>query len=307
MEMSTNLYFERAISQMGVTQDRLSKTQMQLSTSKQVIKPSDAPDKSATITRLKSAIQRQEAYVKTINAVKDKLSQQETAANNASSILYRLKELTVQAANDTYSAADRKSIDVEIRQLRDQLLSLANTQDVNGNFIFSGSRVGKLAFSTDENGKVVYQGDQTVNAAGVGDQSMVDVNRAGTNPFDKLVRTDAAGKKEAVGFFQVIDDLSSALQNNKPVDIQRSVGEIEQLQQGLSDSLASIGAAINKAENQASLAGENTLRMKSMLSQAEDTDYTEAITRMNKDMLALEAAQSSFAKISQLNLFDYIR
>ncbi len=307
MEMSTNLYFDRAISQMGLTQDRLAKTQMQLSTTKQVIKPSDAPDDSATITRLKSAIERQNAYVDTINAVKDKLSQQETAANNASSILYRLKELTVQAANDTYSAADRKSIDVEIRQLRDQLLSLANTQDVNGNFIFSGSRVGKVAFATNQEGKLVYQGDQTVNAAGVGDQSMVDVNRAGTNPFDKLVRTDATGKKEPVGFFEVIDDLSSALQNNKPVDIQRAVGEVEQLQQGLSDSLASIGAAVNKADNQSTLADENLLRMKSMLSQAEDTDYTEAITKMNKDMLALEAAQSSFAKISQLNLFDYIK
>ena len=155
MEMSTNLYFDRAISQMGLTQDRLAKTQMQLSTTKQVIKPSDAPDDSATITRLKSAIERQNAYVDTINAVKDKLSQQETAANNASSILYRLKELTVQAANDTYSAADRKSIDVEIRQLRDQLLSLANTQDVNGNFIFSGSRVGKVAFATNQEGKLV--------------------------------------------------------------------------------------------------------------------------------------------------------
>ena len=39
----------------------------------------------------------------------------------------------------------------------------------------------------------------------------------------------------------------------------------------------------------------------------EDLDYTEAITKMNKDMLALEAAQSSFAKISQLSLFDYIK
>ncbi len=307
MEMSTNLYFDRAISQMGVTQDRLAKTQMQLSTTKQVIRPSDAPDKSATITRLKSAIDRQDAYINTVNAVKDKLSQQETAAENASTLLYRLKELTVQAANDTYNAADRKSIDIEIRQLRDQLLSLANTQDVNGNFIFSGSRVGKVAFATNEDGKVVYQGDQTISAAGVGDQSMVDTNRAGTNPFDKLVRTDASGKKEAVGFFQVIDDLSAALQANKPADIQRAVGEIEQLQQGLSDSLASIGAAANKADNQASLAEENMLRMKSMLSQVEDTDYTEAITKMNKDMLALEAAQSSFAKISQLNLFDYIK
>jgi flagellar hook-associated protein 3 FlgL len=299
--------FDRAIAQMGVTQDRLSKTQTQLSTTKQINKPSDAPDQAATITRLKSAIDRQNSYVSTINSVKDKLSQQETAASNATDVLTRLKELTIQAANDTYSPVDRKSIDLEVRQLRDQLLSLANTQDVNGNFIFSGSRVGKQAFATDDNGKLVYQGDQTVSATGVGDQSAVDINRSGTNPFDKIVRLDDNNKKMAVGFFQVIDDLSAALQANDAGSIKRAVGEVGTLQQGLSDSLASIGAATNKIDNQASLAEENVLRMKSTLSQVEDTDYTEAITKMNKDMLALQAAQSSFAKISQLNLFDYIK
>ena len=307
MQISTNLMFDRAIAQMGVTQDRLSKTQTQLSTTKQINKPSDAPDQAATITRLKSAIDRQNAYVSTINSVKDKLSQQETAASNATDVLTRLKELTIQAANDTYSGVDRKSIDLEVMQLRDQLLSLANTQDVNGNFIFSGSRVGKQAFATDENGKLVYQGDQTVSATGVGDQSAVDINRSGTNPFDKIVRLDENNKKMAVGFFQVIDDLSAALQSNNSGDIKRAVGEMTTLQQGLSDSLASIGAATNKIDNQASLAEENVLRMKSTLSQVEDTDYTEAITKMNKDILALQAAQSSFAKIAQLSLFDYIK
>ena len=307
MQVSTSLMFDRAIAQMGITQDRLSKTQTQLSTTKQINKPSDAPDQAATITRLKSAIDRQNSYVSTINSVKDKLSQQETAANNATDVLTRLKELTVQAANDTYSAVDRKSIDLEVQQLRDQLLSLANTQDVNGNFIFSGSRVGKQAFATDGNGKLVYQGDQTVSATSVGDQSAVDINRSGTNPFDKIVRVDANNKKTAVGFFEVIADLSAALQANDVVGIKNAVGEVGTLQQGLSDSLASIGAATNKIDNQASLAEENVLRMKATLSQVEDTDYTQAITNMNKDMLALQAAQSSFAKISQLNLFDYIK
>jgi flagellar hook-associated protein 3 FlgL len=51
---------------------------------------------------------------------------------------------------------------------------------------------------------------------------------------------------------------------------------------------------------------ETTLRLKSTLSDVQDLDYTEAITRMNKDQLALEAAQSSFAKIAKLTLFNYI-
>ena len=178
---------------------------------------------------------------------------------------------------------------------------------IDGNYIFSGTRVGKAAFDTDENGKLVYTGDQTVSMAGIADQSSVDTNRAGTRPFDKIVRPADDGKPVAVGFFQVIDDLSAALQSNDGVNIRRAVGEVQTLQQGLSDSLANIGAAVNKLDNQIDLAEENVLRMKGTLSQAEDTDYTEAITKMNKDMLALEAAQSSFAKIAQLNLFDYIR
>ena len=53
MQISTNLMFDRAIAQMGITQDRISKTQTQLSTTKQFNKPSDAPYQAATVTRLK--------------------------------------------------------------------------------------------------------------------------------------------------------------------------------------------------------------------------------------------------------------
>ena len=74
MEMSTSLMFDRAISQMGITQDRISKTQTQLSTTKKVVNPSDAPDEAATITRLKSAIDRQNSYIATIDRKSTRLN-----------------------------------------------------------------------------------------------------------------------------------------------------------------------------------------------------------------------------------------
>jgi flagellar hook-associated protein 3 FlgL len=49
------------------------------------------------------------------------------------------------------------------------------------------------------------------------------------------------------------------------------------------------------------------LNLKTTLSSVEDLDYTTAVTKMNQQMLSLEAAQSSFAKISQLSLFNYIK
>lgn len=307
MQMSTSLKFDRAITQMGVTQDRLSKTQLQLSTGKEVLKPSDAPDKTAAITRLNTVIERQQSYLDTINAVKDKLSQQETAVSSATDLLIRLKELAVQGANDTNGPKDRQYIAIEVRELRNQLLSLANTQDVNGNYIFSGSRTGKAAFSSDGSGKLVYQGDMTVSPAQSGDQRMTDTNRPGTNPFGKLLRSTEDGGQMSVGFFVSIDEFAAALDANDSKGLQRAVGEMGSLQESMSATQASIGAALNTLESQASLADETLLRLKGTLSRLQDIDYSEAITKMNKDMLALEAAQSSFAKSSQLNLFDYIK
>ena len=307
MQISTNLMFDRAISQMGVTQDRLAKTQMQLTTKKEILNPSDAPDKSAAITRLNSVISRQESYVESIRTTTDKFSQQETALKNSSDVLVRLKELTVQAANDTNGLEGRKLIAVEVTGLRDQLLSLANTQDVNGNYIFSGTRASTPAFGTDASGKLVYQGDQTISQVGVGEQREVAANRSGTQAFARVIRTADDGSQSGVGFFKVIDDLTAALTSNDAAAIQRAVGELDLAQNGMTESIAAVGSGMNVLEAQTGVGEENLLRMKSTRSQLVDVDYTEAITRMNQDLLALQAAQSSFAKISQLNLFDYIK
>ena len=307
MQISTNLMFDRATAQMGVTQDRLARTQEQMTIGKQVLKPSDAADKSAAITRLKSVIDRQNSYVDTIGTTRNKFAQQETAMQGASDVLFRLKELTVQAANDTYGPVDRKMIAVEVKGLRDQLASMANTQDVNGNYIFAGTRVKSPAFAVDSAGKFTYQGDQTISEVGVGDQRQVGDNRSGTQAFSKVIRTATDGTQYGVGFFNVVDDIVTALNTNSITVLQRGVGEIDALQNGISESLAVVGSGLNVLDSQLGVGEENLLRMKTTLSQMEDLDDTEAITKMNKDMLALEAAQSSFAKISQLSLFDYIK
>ena len=307
MQISTNLMFDKAIAQMGKTKDRLGQVQLQLSTSKSVLKPSDSPDKTTTMTRLQTAITRQDSYVATIKTTLDKLSQQETALKSSSNILVRMKELAIQAANDTMSPQDRKEIAIEVAGLRDQVRSLANTQDVNGSFIFSGSRINTAAYGTNVDGQRPYQGDQTVGYVPVGAQREVDNNRTGTQAFSRIIRTDQQGNQESVGFFKVMDDFVSALINNKPGEIQRSVGELDTAQLGMTESIANVGSGMNVLESQQAVAEENILRMKTTLSDVKDVDYTEAITQMNKDMLALEAAQSSFSKISQMNLFDYIR
>lgn len=161
MKISTSFLFDRATERMSTIQNKLATTQAQLSVSKQVLSPSDAPDQAAAIQRIKGEIERQSSHSALLKNALNRYRAEETALSSANDILTRLKELGLQAANDTLSLDDRKSIAVEMKALRAQLLSLGNTRDDNGNYLFSGTRVNTPAFSEKSDGQVEYQGDQT--------------------------------------------------------------------------------------------------------------------------------------------------
>ena len=106
---------------------------------------------------------------------------------------------------------DRESIAVEIESLRDQVLSLANTQDTSGNYIFAGSRVTEPSFAPNGQGAIDYQGDQSRMQVAVGDNRMMNVNRPGSDAFVRVVRDDGKGGTVGVGFFQALGDLAKAV------------------------------------------------------------------------------------------------
>ena len=306
MKVSTSMFFDNASKQLGSIQSSLAKTQTQLSTGKQINKPSDAPDKSSLITRLQSEMTRQASYQSNLNAVNVRLQAEDTALRNTSNVMYRFKELAVQAANDTLSTADRNTLSFEMIQLREQILSMANSQDSNGNYLFAGSRVAQQPFGEDAKGRVVYQGDQSRMLVPVGDNRQMNLNIPGSDVFVRLVRDDGKGNKIGVGFFQALSDMVDAVKNTDRPNIQRGIKELDRMQQGISDASAQLGTDMNVVDSQGGVLDEITLRLKTTLSDVQDLDYTEAITKMNKDQLALESAQSTFAKISKLSLFNYI-
>jgi flagellar hook-associated protein 3 FlgL len=87
----------------------------------------------------------------------------------------------------------------------------------------------------------------------------------------------------------------------------QGVADLTQMHNHLTLAQAQNGSDQSVLQSQLDVLDETTLRIKSTLSEIEDLDYTEAVTRMNKEMMALEAAMGSFSKISGLSLFDYIR
>ena len=292
---------------MSNVQSQLTQSQAQLAQGKQIINASDAPNQAATIQRLKSILNKQDSYQSSLNTIKARLQGEDSTLQNVSDLLVRAKEVAVQGANDTLNAGDRKALATEMQALRDQMLSLANTKDSNGNYLFAGSRVKQPAFVETANGSPEYRGDQTRMNVRVGDQRSIPINRTGTDAFVPVARIDADGKTSGIGFFQVMDNLITGLNTNKATDIRRGVGELDDLMQGVSLARANVGTNLNVVDQQTAVIEDTTLNLKTTLSSIEDLDYASAITKMNQQMMSLEAAQASFAKVSQLNLFNYIK
>jgi len=311
MKISTQILFDRASEQMSMIQNKLADSQAQLAQGKQLLKPSDSPDQAAVIQRMKSVMSRQESYKNSLNTLNSRLQNEDTTLKSATSLLVRAKEIAVQAANDTLAPVNRKALASELQGVRDQLLSLANAKDNNGNFLFSGSRSKNPAFSTSGPGQTpLYQGDQTRMTVMVGDQRTIPINRTGTDAFVSLTRTTGEGKdkkSEGVSFFKVMDDLIGGINNSSQAGMQRGVVEMTDLLNGLTLAHADIGTDMNVVDQQTSVVEDTILNLKSNLSTVEDLDYAAAITKMNQQMLSLEAAQSSFSKMAQLTLFNYLK
>ena len=307
MQISTGLLFDRASAQMSALQNDLAKSQAQVSTQKQVLTPSDAPDQAAVITRLKSLIGKQESYSKTLDSVQARLNNEATSLSSASDILIRIKELAIQVNNGTNGDIGRTVIATEMKGLRDQLLSLGNSTDATGNYVFSGTKVRTVAFQENAAGTVSYGGDQTEISVAVGEHRTVAINRPGTQAFVSVVRTDSDGVSSGTGFFQALDDLIAGVKAADSTVMQRGLTEVDSLHRGVVLAQANSGTDMKVVEQQSASLDDTQLTLTVALSSFEDLDMAKAITQMQKQMLSLEAAQSSFAKISQMSLFAYLR
>ena len=306
MQISTAFIFDRATTQMSNAMNTLSKSQAQIATGQQILNPSDAPDQAAMMARIKATIARQDNYSKALDTVQARLDLESTTLSSASDVLVRIKELAVQVNNGSQGTVSRAAIATEMQGLREQLLSLANSRDTTGNYIFAGSKVSTPAFQADVTGAVSYQGDQTRMNIAVGDQRQLPLNRPGTNAFVRVVRTDTDGVSSGTGFFQAVDDLITAVKNNDKSVMQRGLTEMDALHSGVVLAQADSGTSMKVVEQQGIMLDDTKITLKTALSKVEDLDMATAITQMQKQMVSLEAAQASFAKISQLSLFKYI-
>ncbi|MEX1199980.1 MAG: flagellar hook-associated protein FlgL [Methylophaga sp.] len=181
MRISTNQIFDQSLAAMLNQQAALAQTQNQVSTGKRILNPSDDPAGSVQALNLQRELSLTEQYGANATAATNKLQGEESALKSAADILQRVRELAVQGLNDSNTQQDRKAIAVEINQLNEQLFSLANTRDSNGDYLFSGFASNTQPYETIFG---AYQGDEGQRNLKVGAGVLVETNDPGSAVFE---------------------------------------------------------------------------------------------------------------------------
>jgi flagellar hook-associated protein 3 FlgL len=122
-----------------------------------------------------------------------------------------------------------------------------------------------------------------------------------------LVQEPTPALPERVDFFESLQEVAHVMRHGSQEDIQAKLGHLDQMLDIVTLSLADIGSEMSSIRDEIDINEDLKLQLETTLSSQEDLDFTSAITELQAKMMSLEAAQSSFAKISQLSVFDYLR
>lgn len=306
MRISQSSFFSQISRQLTDQQSRVFQTQAQISSGQRLQQPADQPELAARLHQLASDSAVNKRYQANLQKVQDTYNLQESALSNAVQQVQRINELSLQAANGSYNAADRRAIGVEVEQLLAGLLDIANQKGMDDSYLFSG--YGQQLPFVDNGNNIIYQGSNDQLQVLVGENHHLQVGMPGSLVFGQVLhRDDSSGTITTIDLFTTLKATQSALASDDVDAVRASLDQLSSVHEHLVVQQSATGSRMQRADTLQDILADRDQTLQSLRSQLADVDYIEAVTQLKNQSLALQAGQQSFAQISSLSLFNYIR
>jgi len=284
-------------------QGRVDHLQNQLSSGYRINRPSDDPAGIQNAMRLKSNISSVEQWKSNADAAIDYMNTTDGTLGEMTSMLQRVRELTVKGTNSTLSTEDRSAIADEVDQISDQLHMMANTQ-VGSKYIFSGAATDKELEIQDPVTKIwtsqVSQGNDQDVKFEVGNNLDLPISVKGQDLFYDSTSTPS-------GIFTTLSALSTALRSNDSDSIKDALGNVDSNINNVINLRSGLGARINRMTAIQSQLENTSTNLQTNLSSIQDADIAKTITDFTNQQNVYKAALSVGAQIIQLSLVDFMR
>lgn len=276
---------------------RLATYQEQLATGKKLNRVSDDVVAARQSLRYRADDNATGKYLDNIGKALAFMGATDTALTEVVQLFDQAKAAAVQGANGSQDAASRAALAQAVDGHLARLVDVANTVH-DGRFIFGGTATtAAKPFALAEDGsRVDYAGNLDSFSVEVGPNAKVQVNQDGHSLF-----------KADTDVFAVLVELRDALRDNDAGEVASLITSVDAAQRHANDLLGAMGGRIQRLELARSQLEANQVYQRELISQAEDADFAETVSKLQLAQVALEAGLQSAARTITPSLLDFLR
>jgi flagellar hook-associated protein 3 FlgL len=225
MRVTQSLNQMQFIAALTTLESNLSQTQNQIATNQSFTTPSQNPVAAGAVDHYSQALAQSKQFDTNANSAQTRLSMEDTAVSQVQTALQSLRDLALQANSGALSSQDRSAIAAQATQIQASLVSLANTQDGNGEYIFSGFASQTQPFALSATG-ATYSGDSGQRQAQIAPGHSVADGDNGNTVFNQVktgngtFTATAAPINTGTGVLGASNVTNAAAYDGKPYSIQ---------------------------------------------------------------------------------------
>jgi len=311
MRVSSNTSYESGIAALNRQQTAQINSFEQISSGRRLLTPSENPAAYVRALEVSQADSVNTQYASNRQSAAGNFAVLDGTFSEVTNLLQNAQQLAVSAGNGTLGDSSRRAIATELRGNLDELLGLANRNDGNGQYLFSGFQGSTKPF-VDTGSGIQYFGDEGLRMIQASASRQLAVNESGKEVFERVPASGGGYQS----MFKTLSDLINILET--PVvtaaDKTTLTTGLDSAQINLSNAVdnvlriqASVGTRAKELDTLNESGDDMGIQYKQQLSDLQDVDYAKAISDLTQQQTYLEASQKAFLKVQGLSLFDYIK
>ncbi|TKC17033.1 flagellar hook-associated protein FlgL [Robertmurraya kyonggiensis] len=294
MRVTQSMLSGNMLSNLTNSYETMAKYQDRISSQKKITRPSDDPVIAMKGITYRRNLQEVEQYKRNFSEAYNWMDNSDASLDKAGQALQRIRELVVQASNDTYDEGQRVSISEEIAQLKEHLGEIANTK-MGDKYIFNGTDTLSKPVDVDVS-PITVSGNSNPVQFELSKGVFISVNVNPQDAFSDEMFSDIEG---------LINSLGDPISNGDT--LSPFLDKIEGHLTNITDARANLGARANRVELMESRIDEQEVISKKMMSENEDIDFEKVVTEMLAQESVHRAALSVGSRVIQPTLMDFLR
>ena len=273
-----------ALSNINLNYKKMQEIQEKLSSGKQINRPSDDPSGARKVLGLRAEELQVQQFLDNTETAKEQINYTSNTLESIQELFLKIKNLAIQAGNDTLGQSDRNIIANELDELLESVLQNANT-DNNGRYIFSGTKTLTSAFTAtrDSDGNILsvsYNGNNEEIKYQIGPDTFIQVNLPGGKLFQD--------NKAFSTLISLRDSLKASTFDSTAFSNLRNT--LDTATNALSTEITRFGAKANRLEMTTNSLGNSQTALKELISYTEDADIASLIMDLKHQENVLQSS-----------------